>query len=104
MDNRPLSEIWREAADEWVDKDAAARLLEDTKTAVMAQKQAALGDIPVNKAEQIVKASADWHRHLVKIVDARTEANKALVNRDYIKMKYGEWNSHEANQRTEARL
>lgn len=104
MNNRPWSEIFKEAADDWVDKEAAAQLLEDTKSAIMAQKQATLGDIPVNKAEQIVKASKDWSNHLSQIVEARKEANRAKVNVEYIRMKFTEWNNEEANHRAEARL
>jgi hypothetical protein len=36
------------ANEEWVDKEYAAQLLEDTKTLVMAQRQAALGEMAVN--------------------------------------------------------
>lgn len=104
MENRPWSEIFKEAADDWVDKEAAAQLLEDTKSSIMAQKQAALGDIAVNRAEQIVKASDDWMVHINKIIEARRVANAAKVNLEYIRMKFTEWNNAEANHRAEARL
>ncbi len=102
--NRPWSEIFKEAADEWVDLESAASLLEDTKSSIMAQKQAELGDIPVNRAEQTVKASRDWLDHLKVIADARKEANKAKMKLEYIRMKFTEWNNEEANHRAEARL
>lgn len=103
-DNRPWSEIFKQAADDWADKEAAAQLLEDTKSAVMAQRQAELGDIPVNKAEQTVKASVGWYNHVEKVVEARKAANMAKVNLEYIRMKFTEWNNTEANHRAEARL
>lgn len=104
-DNRPLSEVYLEAAEDWCDKEAAAQLLEDCKSAVMAQKQAALGgDLPVNRAEQIVKASADWYEHLEKIVEARRIANLAKVQLEYIRMRHMEQVNQEANHRAGMRL
>ena len=98
------SEEYRLAGEDWADKEAAASLLEDTKSSVMAQRQTACGDIPVNRAEQIVKASSDWIDHLEKINEARRLANLAKVNLEVIRMKYMEQQSKEANNRTEARL
>lgn len=103
-DNRPWSEIFKQAADDWADKEAAAQLLEDTKSAVMAQKQATLGDLPVNRAEQIIKATPEWYDHIKTVVEARRVANMAKVNLEYIRMKFTEWNNEEANHRAEARL
>lgn len=103
-ENRPLSEIYLEAAEDWTDKEAAASLLEETKSAVMAQRQAVLGDIPVNRAEQTVKASPDWHEYLGKIVEARRIANLAKVKLEYFRMKHMEWTNHEANNRVGSRL
>jgi hypothetical protein len=103
-DNRPLSQIYLEAAEDWCDKEAAAQLLEDCKSAVMSQRQTALGDLPVNRAEQIVKASPGWHEHLEKIVEARRIANLAKVQCEYIKMRQMEWISHQANDRVGSRL
>jgi hypothetical protein len=104
LDNRPLSEIFREAGESWAEKEFAAQLLEDTKSAVMAQRQTELGDIPVNRAEQIVKASPEWVEHIEKIAVARCEANMAKINMEVVRMKYGEWNSREANVRQELKM
>lgn len=102
--NRPWSEALKEAWDDWVDKEDAAHMLEETKTLVMAQKQAMLGDIPVNRAEQTVKASQEWYLHVETIVKARRAANKAWGEVEYVKMKHNEWNNEEANHRAGARL
>lgn len=100
----PLVEQYRIAAEEWVDLDAAARLLEETKGAIMAQKQAALGDIAVNRAEQMVKSSKEWHDHLQKVVDAKTAANKARMRLKYLEMRYYEQQGRDANRRAEVRM
>lgn len=103
-DNRPLSEIYREAADEWVDLDAAARLREETKSLRFSQKVMALGDIPVGRAEHTVKASKDWWDEVQLDIETKTKANKAKVYIESIKMRFQEWQSEEANNRIEARL
>lgn len=101
--NTPWSEHYRIAGERWANLEAAAQLLEDTKSAVLAQKCAELGGIPVNRAEQSVKSSRFWQEHIEKIVEARKEANKSKVELDYIRMKFYEWQSSQANSRAEMR-
>lgn len=103
-ENRPLSEIWKEAADDWVEKDAVARLREETKSLRFAQRCQGLGDIPVNRAEQTIKGSLEWYEEVMLDVSARTAANKAKVLAESIKMQFTEWNNDEANHRAESRL
>jgi uncharacterized coiled-coil DUF342 family protein len=102
--NNPISEQYRLASLKWVKANAAADLLEETKSAVLSQKMAALGDMPVSHAERAVKSSPAWQEHIEKIVDARREANELKVEADYLRMKFYEWQSHEATARVEARL
>jgi hypothetical protein len=104
VDNRLPSESYRVAAKDWVAKDGAARLLEDSKSAVMAQRMAALGDMAVNKAEQTVKASEEWDAYIKVMVEARTAANLAKVKTEWCRMRFMEWQSENANQRAEMRL
>lgn len=104
MDDRPWSEQYRIAGEDWAEKEAAASLLEDAKSAVMAQMQSALGEMPVNRAEQIVKASPEWSEYIERTVESRKSANLARVNMEVMRMKFTEWQNAEANQRTEARL
>ena len=104
MTNAPLSEQFRLAAKDWVDKDSAASMLEETKTAVLSQRMAALGDMPVNRAEQIVKASPEWHEWIAGMVKARTNANLAKVKLEWVRMRFQEWQSENATKRAEMRL
>ena len=48
-----------------------------------------------------VKASADWREFLEKMVDARAEANLARVKMKWTELRYGEWQSSDANARKE---
>ena len=103
-DNLPLSEQYRIVAKKWVDADAAASLLEETKSAVLSQCMAALGDIPVSRAEMTVKSSDGWHEYIEKMVDARRQASLLKAQLEYIRMRFSEWQSHEATRRAEMKL
>src|SRR5262245_13194659 len=104
IDNRDYARWIKEAHDDWNDKDAAARLLEDTKSLLFAQKCNALGDMPVNKAEQTIKASIPWHDHVTRIVNAKTAANAAWGEYEYRKVRYEQWKNEEANHRHQSKL
>jgi hypothetical protein len=103
-DNRPLSEQYRIVAKQWVDAEAAASLLEDTKSAVLAQRMVALGDMPVSRAEMLVKASQEWRADLLAINTARQAANRLKVQMEYIRMKAMEWTDANATRRAEMKL
>lgn len=102
--NLPLSEQFRIIAKKWVEADSAASILEETKSAVLSQRMAALGDMPVSKAEMTVKASPEWSDHVTAMVKAREHASLLKVQLEYIRMKFSEWQSAEATRRAEMRL
>lgn len=102
LDNNPdWAEEYRLAGRDWADKEAAATILEDTKSAVMAKMQLEHGDIPVNRAEQKVKSSLEWEEHIKTIVEARRVANIARVDLEALRMEFSVWNNREANARAE---
>jgi hypothetical protein len=101
---RPLSEQFRLVAKKWVDADAAASLLEETKSAVLSRMMATYGDIPVNRAELNVKSSDEWLEFITKMVKAREQAALLKVQLEYIRMRFNEWQSHAANRRAEMKL
>lgn len=102
--NLPISEQYGRIAEEWVDAEAAATLLEETRSAHFSQWVTEQGDMPVNRAEHIVKASQKWMDYNIKMVKARQLANLKKVQMEQIKMRHWEWQSQAANQRVEARL
>lgn len=102
--NTPISEQYRLAAKDWVEKDKAANLLEEAKSAVLSQRMNALGDIPVSHAERTVKGSTEWAEYLERMVNARTEANLAKVKLEWLRMRFWEWNGAEASKRAEMKL
>lgn len=103
-DNRPISEQYRTVGMQWADADAAAELLENSKTAVLAERMQAYSHLPVNRAEATVKASTEWHEYIEKMVDARKTANRLKIQMEFLKMRYYEHNSHEATARAELRM
>lgn len=100
----PVSAQCRLAAQEWVQMDAAARMLDEGKTTFLAQRKTLHGDIADAKAEKLVKSSPEWADYIKNMVRAKTAANKARVEVDYMKMKFQEWQSADANARAERRL
>lgn len=102
--NLPPSEQYRIAAKQWVELDGAARMLEETKTAVLAQRKRALGDMPDSHAEKEVKASEEWADFIKHMVDARTAANLAKVKMEWTRMRFSEWLSLDATKRAEMKL
>ena len=104
MSNSPISEQFRLAARDWVEKDSAANLLEETKSAVLSQMMARLGDVPVSHAERTVKSSEEWMDFITKMVRAREASNLAKVRCEFIRMRFTEWNSHAATKRAEMKL
>lgn len=103
-DNLPWSEQFRLVAKAWVNAEAAASLLEDTKSAVLAERMSALGEMTVSKAEMMVKASQEWRDNLQTISMSRQAANRLKVQMEYIRMKFMEWQSENATKRAEMRL
>jgi hypothetical protein len=102
--NLPWSEQFRIVAKEWVELDRAATMLEETKTLVLSQKIRAQGDIAHNRAEAEVKASPEWLDYVTRLVEARSAANLKKVQMEYLRMKFSEWQSENANKRAEMRL
>lgn len=101
---RPLSEQFRLVAKEWVELDGAARLMEESKTAVLAQRMKQQGDKPAAHAERDAKSSTEWLDYLTKMVDARTRANLAKVKMEWLRIKERELDRSDWAQRTERKM
>jgi hypothetical protein len=102
--DQPISEQFRIIAKQWVELDGAARLLEEAKTATLSQMMKKLGDVPAAHAERDVKASNEWGEYIEEMVSVRTKANVKKLQMEFLRMKFSEWQSHEANARSERRL
>jgi hypothetical protein len=108
MSNQSTSEQYRIVAKQWCDAEAAASLLEDTKSAMLSTKIRQLIEsepgIALNRAEAEVKASAEWREWIESMIEARKKANLLKVQLEYLKMRHSEQQSMEATRRHEMRL
>jgi hypothetical protein len=106
--NQAWSEQWRVRALEHADADNAAMILEESKSVVFSQMLSSVmignPSLAVNRAEIDVKSSKGWKRFIEDMVKARHVANQLRVERDYLRMKFQEWISSDANARAERRL
>lgn len=104
MNAHPLSEQYRIVAKQWVDADAAANLMEESKSAFLAQRMVELGDAPISRREMEVKASAEWLDYVQQMCEARKRASLLKVQLEYIRMQFSERQSDEATKRAEMKL
>src|SRR5262245_37422605 len=106
--DRPISEQYREAAEQWADLDAAAHIMEELKTTTLEQMKTKLiktnPGLAENKAERHVKASPEWEQYIRKMCDSRIAANKVKQELEYLKMRHREWIGKNADARQEMRL
>jgi len=89
-----------EAGETWADTDAAATLLEETKSSVLAElfvKQPQ--DLSIAVREHNAKADPVYRLHIVNMVNARQAANRAKVRFDGAKLLAELRRSEEATQR-----
>jgi len=101
---RPLSELYRLAGVKWCDLNAAADILEESKSSVLSQRKLALGDIPDNRRETIVRASAEWREYIDQMVEARRLANLAKIEMNELEMKFKEQLNADFARRAEMKL
>ena len=104
MTDLPLSEQYRVVAKKWVEADASASLLEESKSAFLSQLMAKEGDVAVSRAELAVKSSDEWESYIVKMTEARKAASLLKVQLEFIRMRFSEWQSAEATRRAEMKL
>ena len=101
----------------WVDHDAAASALEETKKTMLARltmeyiaggSSGALGEkpkaMPVSQAELKALSDPRYEQHLELMVAARQEANRARVRYDLGRMRLELMRSLQATMRNEMRM
>ena len=99
-----LSQRFWEAAKKFLEHNKSASFLEEMKSASLSQMMMKQGDIPVSKAEMLVKASPEWEEYLKLMTDSRAAANEAKLQMEYLRMRMSERMSEEATARMEAKL
>ena len=92
-----------ETGEDWADKDAAASILEETKSSILARLMNT-GEGSVAAREMFAKASDDYQEHLASMVEARRIANRAKVKYDSGKVLAEMRRSEESTRRSEMNL
>src|SRR5882762_10013374 len=106
--SKTTSERYHEAAVEWADADAAASLLEETKSAVLSDMVTEMLSknisMAVNRAEALVKSSSRWRAFVTDMVELRRKANMANFPRENIGMRHSEKMPQEATLRPGSKI
>lgn len=92
-----------DAGDEWVDKNAAAEMLEETKKTVIAEIMNGLSG-PASERERIALADPIYRLHLTNMVTARKEANRSRVRYDSVRVLAEMRRTQESTRRAEANI
>lgn len=99
-------EIYRRlesAGDDWVDKNAAAELFEETKKTVLAERMTIFQGSSAER-ERMALADAVYKLHLTNMVMARKEANRARVKYDSVRVLAELRRTQESTRRAEASI
>lgn len=92
-----------ETGDAWVDKNAAAEILEETKKSVLAELMTGF-DGPKTERESKALADPAYRLHLSSMVAARKEANRARVKYDSMRVLAEMRRTQESTRRAEANI
>lgn len=103
FDPREITERLRLAGENWADREAAASLLEETRKTVLAELMNQL-EGSVASRESVALADPSYRLHLVNMVTARKEANRAKVNFDSAKAWIELTRTAESSRRAEMKL
>ena len=93
-----------EAGNDWADKNAAADLLEETKKSVLAELVNGAAGTSNAAKETVALADPAYKLHVVNMVTARKESNRARVKYDAMKMLAELRRSQESTRRAEMTL
>lgn len=93
-----------ETGDAWVDKNAAAELLEETKKTVLAEFICGYDSGPLAIREKRALSEPAYKLHIANMVAARKEANRARVKYDSMKVLAEMRRTQESTRRAEANI
>ena len=99
-----IRERLAEVGEDWADKDAAANLLEETKSTLLAELMNTAKDASEAERKRIAQADPAYRLHLTNMVAARKEANRAKIRYETGKMWAELKRSQESTRRAEASI
>jgi hypothetical protein len=109
---RPLSELYRIAGDAWVEakfkrdkiKGLKTTMLERQKRDLIEEARQAGTRMTNAEAERIIEMSTEWEQYIIGLAEAERDTESAWIKCQEIEMRFGEWQSQEANARKEQRI
>ena len=104
FDVNKVTERIVELGEEWADQNAAADILEETKTALLSELKTYSMEKSDAAKETEAKANPKFREHLEAMVEARRIANRAKVNYEAAKTWTDLLRTKEANLRAEMKL
>ncbi len=96
-----LVEKYRLACAEWLDKQKAADILEDTKKIVFAEICSGIDASSEAAKSRLAMISQDWKDHTAKTSEANHEARRARMIVRLRQMEFDAWRTEAANSRNE---
>lgn len=97
-----VNKIW-ELSEDWIDKAAAARLLEEDKTAVLSrfisEEVCVNNNLSHAAAERIVKSSPQWGDYIQAMCEARKQSDLARAKLECLRLEFQVRMSNEATAR-----
>lgn len=99
-----LAEQYRVTAKQWADAEAAASLLEETKSCVLSELAAQADVASIAGSEREARRSPAFRDHIDAMVAARRQANVKKVHLKYIEMLFYSRQGADADRRAEMRL
>jgi hypothetical protein len=103
-DPKSLTDRLIEAGEKWSDLNAAAEVLEETKSTLLGKLLSEHFDEPAWKAEAKAKSDPRYNEHIFAMVEARKAANRARVRYDSGKAFVELARSAESTRRAEMNL
>jgi hypothetical protein len=106
--DKPLSELYRIAAEQWGDTYSAWYTYSENKTTTLAVLTSA--EIEMNpklseaKAQRLAKCTDAWQNYMKEMCDLHTKALRLRAMKESIDMRYHEKQSADANARKERNL
>lgn len=109
---RPISELFRIAGDEWVAAKLKRDLIKGLKTTMLERQKRDLIEearqigtrMTNSEAERTVEMSTEWEQYIRGLAEAERDTEAAWVRCQELDMRFGEWQSREANARKERQM
>lgn len=103
MDFENYTESFRLKAEEWARANGEAERLEHMRHVILAELFNQM-EGPIGEREHKARAHARYHEHILEMTQARTKANVAKGQMEFMRMRFEAWRTVNATRRAEMKL